>query len=157
MTRRELSDSEWELVEPFVPIGRSGPCPHHLRRQFEVVIWKFRSGGQWREMPARCPRTSGRGFRGTPQSCPRRRRIPGRGPGRRSGRARTRATAYCGLVAIWIRLPQVSSKTAVVTGPISKGSWVKRTPRPRRRSYSAFTSSTANWASGMPSWMSASR
>ncbi len=41
-------------------------------------------------------------------------------------------------VAIWIRLPQVSSRTAVVTGPISRGSWVKRTPWPRRRSYSAL-------------------
>ena len=51
MTRRELSDSEWELVEPFLPIGRYGPYPQRLREQFEGVIWKFRSGGQWREMP----------------------------------------------------------------------------------------------------------
>ncbi len=51
MTRRELSDSEWELVEPFLPIGRFGPYPQRLRDQFEGVIWKFRSGGQWREMP----------------------------------------------------------------------------------------------------------
>src|SRR5690606_479751 len=36
--------------------------------------------------------------------------------------------------AIWIRLPQVSSNTAVVTGPMSTGSWVKCTPRARRRS-----------------------
>jgi hypothetical protein len=35
--------------------------------------------------------------------------------------------------AIWIRLPQVSSKTAVVTGPISAGSCVKRTPKSRSR------------------------
>ena len=41
------------------------------------------------------------------------------------------------MLAIWIRLPQVSSKTAVVTGPISVGSWVKRTPSPVSRSYSA--------------------
>jgi transposase len=51
VTRRELSDSEWELVEPFLPIGRYGPYPQRLREQFEGVIWKFRSGGQWREMP----------------------------------------------------------------------------------------------------------
>ena len=68
-----------------------------------------------------------------------------------------RSTVYCGWVAIWMRLPQVSLKTAVVTGPISRGSWVKRTPRPRSRSYSAVTSSTANWASGMPSPTSVSR
>jgi hypothetical protein len=47
-------------------------------------------------------------------------------------------------LAIWIRLPHVSSRTAVVTGCISSGSCVKRTPSARSRSYSAFTSSTAN-------------
>ncbi len=52
MTRRELSDSEWALIEPFLPIGRYGPYPQRLRDQFEGVIWRFRSGGQWREMPA---------------------------------------------------------------------------------------------------------
>lgn len=51
MARRELTDDEWELIEPFLPIGRSGPHPEHLRDQFEGVIWKFRSGAQWREMP----------------------------------------------------------------------------------------------------------
>ena len=51
MTRRELSDDEWELIEPFLPIGRYGPFPQHLREQFEGVIWRFRTGSQWREMP----------------------------------------------------------------------------------------------------------
>src|SRR4029450_1563009 len=54
-------------------------------------------------------------------------------------------------LAIWIRLPQVSSSTAVVTAPISTGSWVNWTPRPRSRSNSACTSSTANEVTGMPS------
>jgi transposase len=51
MMRRALSDGEWELIEPFLPIGRYGPFPQHLREQFEGVIWRFRSGSQWREMP----------------------------------------------------------------------------------------------------------
>jgi transposase len=51
MARRELTDTEWELIGPFLPIGRSGPYPEHLREHFEGVIWKFRSGAQWREMP----------------------------------------------------------------------------------------------------------
>src|SRR4029077_5180549 len=55
------------------------------------------------------------------------------------------------LAAIWSRLPHVSSKTAVVTGPISTGSCTKRTPRPWSRSNSAGTSSTANDVKGMPS------
>jgi len=52
MTRRELDDDEWALVDPFLPIGRFGPYPQRLRDQFEGVIWRFRTGGQWREMPA---------------------------------------------------------------------------------------------------------
>ena len=51
MTRRELSDGEWGLVEAFLPVGRFGPYPQRLREQFEGVIWRFRTGGQWREMP----------------------------------------------------------------------------------------------------------
>ncbi|BCL25101.1 hypothetical protein GCM10017668_69440 [Streptomyces tuirus] len=51
MARRELTDAECELIGPFLPIGRYGPYPEHLREQFEGVIWKFRSGAQWREMP----------------------------------------------------------------------------------------------------------
>jgi transposase len=51
VTRRELSDDEWELIEPFLPTGRYGPFPRHLRAQFEGVIWRVRTGSQWREMP----------------------------------------------------------------------------------------------------------
>ncbi|MGY3061456.1 transposase [Streptomyces sp. TE3672] len=52
MTRVQLTDLEWEYVEPYLPIGEYGPYPARLRKQFEGVIWKFRSGAQWREMPA---------------------------------------------------------------------------------------------------------
>lgn len=51
MTRAQLSDSEWEFVEPYLPIGQYRPYPERLRQQFEGVIWRFRVGGQWREMP----------------------------------------------------------------------------------------------------------
>lgn len=52
MARAQLTDVEWEFVDPFLPIGRSGPFPERLRQQFEGVIWRFRTGGQRREMPA---------------------------------------------------------------------------------------------------------
>ncbi len=39
------------LIEPYLPIGEYGPYPERLRQQFEGVIWRFRTGGQWREMP----------------------------------------------------------------------------------------------------------
>jgi transposase len=51
MTRAQLTDREWEFIEPFLPIGAFGPYPQNLRAQFEGVVWKFRSGAQWREMP----------------------------------------------------------------------------------------------------------
>ncbi|WP_286185289.1 transposase [Streptomyces sp. XY431] len=39
------------MIEPYLPIGDYGPYPERLRQQFEGVIWRFRTGGQWREMP----------------------------------------------------------------------------------------------------------
>jgi transposase len=47
----QLSDAEWEFIEPYLPIGEYGPYPERLRQQFEGVIWHFRTGSQWREMP----------------------------------------------------------------------------------------------------------
>jgi transposase len=51
MTRVQLTDEEWEFIEPYLPIGAYGPYPERLRQQFEGVIWRFKTGGQWREMP----------------------------------------------------------------------------------------------------------
>ncbi|GGW55203.1 transposase [Streptomyces albaduncus] len=52
MTQVQLSAAEREFIESYLPIGRFGPYPERLRQQFEGVIWRFRTGGQWREMPA---------------------------------------------------------------------------------------------------------
>jgi transposase len=51
VTRRQLTDKQWKLIEPFLPIGEYGPYPERLREQFEGVIWRFRTSSQWREMP----------------------------------------------------------------------------------------------------------
>ncbi len=51
MTRVQLTDKAWEFIEPYLPIGAYGPYPERLRQQFEGVIWRFKTGGQWREMP----------------------------------------------------------------------------------------------------------
>lgn len=53
MTRTQLTDAEWEFIAPFLPVGEFGPYPVNLRAQLEGVIWKFRTGAQWREMPER--------------------------------------------------------------------------------------------------------
>ncbi|GHD61116.1 hypothetical protein GCM10010317_054180 [Streptomyces mirabilis] len=47
----QLTDEEWGFVGPYLPIGGYGPYPERLRQQFEGVIWRFKTGGQWREMP----------------------------------------------------------------------------------------------------------
>lgn len=51
VTRVQLTYLEWEFIEPYLPIGEYGPYPERLRQQFEDVIWRFKTGGQWREMP----------------------------------------------------------------------------------------------------------
>jgi hypothetical protein len=38
VTRCELDDDEWMLIEPLLPIARFGPYPHRLCDQFEGVI-----------------------------------------------------------------------------------------------------------------------
>lgn len=35
VTRRQLTDEQWQLIEPFLPIGEYGPYPERLREQFE--------------------------------------------------------------------------------------------------------------------------
>ncbi len=51
MTRVQLTDAEWEFIGPYLPISEYGPYPERLRQQFEGVIWRFKTGGQGREMP----------------------------------------------------------------------------------------------------------
>lgn len=41
-----------EFIEPYLPTGEYGPYPVRVQQQFEGVLWRFRTGGQWREMPA---------------------------------------------------------------------------------------------------------
>lgn len=55
MTRRQLTDEQWEFIEPYLPIGEYGPYPARLREQFEGVIWRFRSSAS----DARCPPSFG--------------------------------------------------------------------------------------------------
>jgi len=52
MARGDLTDGEWELVEPFLPLGERGPVPD-LRRQLDGVMWRFRTGSPWRDVPER--------------------------------------------------------------------------------------------------------
>ncbi|WP_167450064.1 transposase [Streptomyces hyaluromycini] len=51
--RDGLIDDQWKAVVPLLPLGGRGPCPEGLRDQFDGVMWRFRTGGSWRNMPAR--------------------------------------------------------------------------------------------------------
>jgi transposase len=53
VSRRQLSDAEWEFISPFLPVGEYGPYPENLRAHFEGVVWRFRNGAKWRELPER--------------------------------------------------------------------------------------------------------
>ncbi|WP_435886608.1 hypothetical protein [Streptomyces hirsutus] len=35
MTRRQLTDEQWKMIEPYLPIGEYGPYPKRLREQCE--------------------------------------------------------------------------------------------------------------------------
>jgi len=41
------------LIEPFVPVAATGPLPRRLRDQFNGVMWRFRTGSPWRDVPER--------------------------------------------------------------------------------------------------------
>nr|WP_275410687.1 transposase [Microbispora corallina] len=49
--RGDLIDDGWALIEPHLPLGERGPIPD-LRRQFDAVMWRFRTGSPWRDLPA---------------------------------------------------------------------------------------------------------
>ncbi|TDC05843.1 IS5 family transposase [Nonomuraea longispora] len=51
MARGDLTDEEWSLVEPRLPLGERGPIPD-LGQQFNAVMWRFRAGSPWRDLPA---------------------------------------------------------------------------------------------------------
>lgn len=54
MARREISDEVWVVLEPFMPAvsGRSRPWSDH-RLAVEGMVWKYRTGAPWRDVPER--------------------------------------------------------------------------------------------------------
>lgn len=53
MRRHELSDEEWQTIEPLLEC-RMGRPPKVGNRQFlNAVLWKVRTGVPWRDLPER--------------------------------------------------------------------------------------------------------
>jgi transposase len=53
VARFDVTNAEWALVEPFVPVAATGPLPRRTRELFNGVLWRFRNGTGWREVPER--------------------------------------------------------------------------------------------------------
>ncbi|MDX3372396.1 IS5 family transposase [Streptomyces sp. ME02-6987-2C] len=53
MGRHELSDAEWEFVRPLLPLALRGRKRVDDRRVLNGIVWKFRTGSAWRDVPDR--------------------------------------------------------------------------------------------------------
>ncbi|MFI8101253.1 IS5 family transposase [Streptomyces sp. NPDC086023] len=53
MRRHELSDAEWEFVRPLLPESLRGRKRLDDRRVLNGIVWKFRTGSAWRDVPER--------------------------------------------------------------------------------------------------------
>jgi transposase len=53
VARFDLTDAEWALIEPHVPVAATGPLPRRVREQFNGILWRFRTGSGWRDVPER--------------------------------------------------------------------------------------------------------
>jgi transposase len=53
VARFDVTDAEWALIEPYLPVAATGPLPRRVRDQFNGVLWRFRTGSGWRDVPDR--------------------------------------------------------------------------------------------------------
>ena len=51
--RHELSDAEWEFVRPLLPRSERGRKRLDDRTVLNGIVWKFRTGTAWRDVPER--------------------------------------------------------------------------------------------------------
>lgn len=48
-----MTNAEWDLIEPFLPVAATGPLPRRARDQLNGMLWRFRTGSGWRDVPER--------------------------------------------------------------------------------------------------------
>ena len=55
MKRHELTDKQWELIEPLIPqkIARTGRPPKDRRVMLNGIFWILGTGAPWRDLPER--------------------------------------------------------------------------------------------------------
>ncbi len=59
MRRHELTDAEWAIIAPLLPNKPRGVARVDDRRVINGILWCFRTGAPWRDVPERYgPRTT---------------------------------------------------------------------------------------------------
>ncbi len=53
MRRHELTDFEWKVIEPLLPNKPRGVPRVNDRRVLNGILWRFRTGSPWRDIPER--------------------------------------------------------------------------------------------------------
>ncbi|MER7134132.1 transposase [Streptosporangium saharense] len=53
MARFGVTGAEWALIEPHLPVTATGPLPRRVRDQFNGILWRFRTGSGWHDVPER--------------------------------------------------------------------------------------------------------
>ncbi|AYD04815.1 transposase (plasmid) [Neorhizobium sp. NCHU2750] len=53
MHRHELSDEEWDIIAPLLPNNTRGVERVDDRRVINGMLWRFRTGSSWRDLPER--------------------------------------------------------------------------------------------------------
>ena len=53
MARYDLTDFEWSVIEPLLPMDRRGPKPKNNRQILNGMFFILRSGCPWRDLPER--------------------------------------------------------------------------------------------------------
>lgn len=53
MRRYELTDEEWAIIQPLLPNKPRGVSRVDDRRVINSILWRFRAGTSWRDVPKR--------------------------------------------------------------------------------------------------------
>ena len=53
MGRYDLTDFEWSVIEPLMPMDRRGPKPQNNRQIINGMFYILRTGSPWRDLPER--------------------------------------------------------------------------------------------------------
>jgi transposase len=53
MARYDLTDFEWSVIEPLLPMDRRGPKPQNNRQILNGMFYILRAGCPWRDLPER--------------------------------------------------------------------------------------------------------